>query len=128
MPLVAAFDPGKNVGYALVDDEGVLLARRVMRLEDVPTLSWPERTRVVIGAGTGSGALRDLLAERGVAAELVDEQGTSERARSLWRRSEPARGLARWLPAGLRSPERPIDDYAAWAIALRYLGLEQNER
>jgi hypothetical protein len=58
----------------------------------------------------------------------VDERDTTLRARELWRRAEPPRGLARLLPPGLRSPPGPIDDYAAWAIALRYLGLDEPGR
>lgn len=128
MPLVAAFDPGRNVGYALVDDEGRLVERRVLTLEEVATVVWPDGAHVVTGSGTGSRALREVLAMRGVTAQVVDERGTSEHARALWRRAEPARGLARLVPNGLRSPDRPIDDYAAWAIALRYLGVEQDGR
>lgn len=122
---IAAFDPGRNVGLAVVDGEGRLHRHAVLTLEDVATLELPTGAVVVIGGGTGRRALRDALRTRGWTPREVDERDTSLHARELWRRAVPARGLARLLPPGLRSPSGPIDDYAAWAIALRYLGLEE---
>lgn len=122
---IAAFDPGRNVGFALVDAEGRLHRHAVLALEDVATLALPAGAEVVIGGGTGRRALREALRARGLAPREVDERDTSLRARELWRRSVPPRGLARLLPPGLRAPAGPIDDYAAWAIALRHLGLEE---
>lgn len=125
---IAAFDPGRNVGYALVDGEGRLQRRAVLSVDDVATLELPAGAEVVIGGGTGRRALRAALWARGWTPHEVDERDTSLHARELWRRAEPPRGLARLLPPGLRSPPGPIDDYAAWSIALRYLGLEQPGR
>jgi hypothetical protein len=121
VPPVAAFDPGRNVGFALVAEDGALLRQAVLALEDVATLPLPDGVRVVVGDGTGRRDLERVLRGRGLALERVDETGTSEEGRALWRRHVPPRGLNRWLPVGLRSPTEPIDDYAAWAIALRYL-------
>lgn len=122
---IAAFDPGRNVGYALVDADGRLHRRAVLALGEVATLALPAGAEVVIGGGTGRRALREALRARGLAPREVDERDTSLRARELWRRDVPPRGLARLLPPGLRAPAGPIDDYAAWAIALRHLGLEE---
>jgi len=118
---VAAFDPGRNIGYALVDGSGTLVEKRVLDLEDLGTLVLPPGTVVVIGNGTGSQALRDRLERAGHEVSVVDERGTTLEGRALWRGSERPRGLLRLLPEGLRAPGKPIDDYAAWAIALRYL-------
>ncbi len=120
---VAAFDPGRNVGFALVDERGRALRRAVLTLAEVPTWPLPERCEVVIGSGTGRAGLRAALAQRGLTVHEVDERETTLRARELWRRTVAARGGQRLLPPGLRSPPGPIDDYAAWAIALRYLGI-----
>ena len=124
---VAAFDPGRNVGYALVAPDGRRLDAAVL---DVAALEGevlrgrvPPGVRVVVGAGTGSARVVEALRAAGLSPELVDEVGTSLEGRALWRRSVPARGLARWWPPGLRVPREPIDDYAAWAIALRALGI-----
>jgi hypothetical protein len=118
---VAAFDPGRNVGFALVARDGRLLRRAVLRLEQLAELPLPEDAQVVIGGGTGRRELRRALEARGRAVTEVDERDTSLRARELWRRTVPPRGRARLLPPALRTPPRPIDDFAAWAIALRYL-------
>lgn len=120
---IAAFDPGRNVGFALVDERGRALRRAVLTLDQVPAWPLPEGCEVVIGAGTGRGDLRARLMQRGLTVHEVDERETTLRARDLWRRTVAPRGGQRLLPHGLRSPEGPIDDFAAWAIALRYLGI-----
>jgi len=122
--IIAAFDPGRNVGFALVDGDGRLLRRAVLRHDEVAHLELPASCTVVIGAGTGRRELRLELAQRSLDVHVVDERGSSLEARELWKRAVPARGLARMLPSGLRAPREPIDDFAAWAIALRYLGLD----
>lgn len=121
MPIVAAFDPGRNVGYALVDGRGRLIEKRVLADRDVAALDLPAGCIVVMGSGTGHASLQAMLERAGYRVVLVAEEGTSLEGRELWRDHEPARGWQRLLPRGLRSPDRPIDDYAAWAIALRYL-------
>lgn len=122
---IAAFDPGRNVGFALVDERGHAVRRAVLRLPEVARVPLPPDAEVVIGAGTGREALRQALQARGVTVTEVDERDTSLQGRALWRRHAPARGWARLLPPGLRAPREPIDAFAAWAIALRHLGLEE---
>lgn len=118
---VAAFDPGRNVGFALVDELGRLLEGRVLTVEDVPKLELPPNATVVVGGGTGSGALVRLLASRGLEAVTVDEVGTSLEGRRLYFERNPPSLPWRLIPRGLWVPPRPIDDFAAYAIALRYL-------
>jgi hypothetical protein len=124
---VAAFDPGRNVGFALVAADGRRLDAAVFDVADLSPerlrARVPDGVRVVVGAGTGAARVSAALEAAGRPAELVDEVGTSLEGRDLWRRCVPPRGFARWLPAGLRVPSAPIDDYAAWAIALRVLGV-----
>lgn len=119
--MIVAFDPGRNVGVAYVDEHGTLRSRAIVTLESVDRLELPEGAVVVVGDGTGSRALCARLKELGIHPETVAEQGTSLDARALFYRDHPVRGLARLLPMGMRSPPVPIDDYAAYAIALRYL-------
>lgn len=119
--MVAAFDPGRNVGFALVDERGRLLDGQVLTAEDVTKLAIPEHATVVVGGGTGSADLLRLLAARDVAVVTVDEVGTSLEGRRLYFELNPPALPWRLVPRGLWVPPRPIDDFAAYAIALRYL-------
>jgi hypothetical protein len=117
---IAAFDPGKNVGFALLDGSGALLDHGVYeqaRLERMPL----DADVVLVGDGTGSRELIAVLARRGIEPVPVDEVGTSLEGRHLYFRDHPPTGLMRLVPIGMRSPPRPIDDYAAYAIGLRWL-------
>ena len=123
---VAAFDPGQNIGYALMDGAGNLLAHCVTDLGGLATLDLPADSVVVMGAGTASGKLKAVLEARGFEVHEVDEYATSLKGRELWRKNVPVRGLRRLLPPGLRSPGHPIDDYAAWAIGRIFLGIDMD--
>jgi hypothetical protein len=122
MPAVVAFDPGRHVGVAWVDGDGRLVRHEVVDLAALDTYPLPDGVRVVVGDGTGSAALVARLRARGVVVDTVDERGTSEEARALYWRAYPARGFMRLVPMGLRPPPRSLDDFAAYAIALRTLG------
>lgn len=106
---------------AFVDASGRLLRHGIVTLASVDRLELPAGAVVVVGGGTGSRALRERLAALGHTVETAAEEGTSLEARALYFRDHPPRGWARLLPAGMRSPPVPIDDYAAYAIALRWL-------
>lgn len=117
---VVAVDPGHNVGVAWVDGVGRALRLAILTRADLEVLLLPPHTPIVLGDGTGSRALAAILRARGFDPELVDETGTTLEARVLYFRDHPPRGVLRLLPPGLRSAPRPIDDYAAYAIALRW--------
>lgn len=119
--MIVAFDPGRNVGVAYVGEDGRLQRRVIVTLETVDRLDVPVGAVVLVGDGTGSRALCARLEALGVNVQTVAEQGTSLQARELYYRDHPARGLTRLLPVGMRSPPVGIDDYAAYAIALRWL-------
>lgn len=117
---IAAFDPGRNVGFALLDGRGTLLRRDVLELADLRGLHI-EADAVVVGSGTGRQEVIRVLQERGIEPAVVDETATTLAARRYYFRDHPPRGWLRLLPAGMRTPPRPIDDYAAYVIGLRYL-------
>ncbi len=119
--MVVAFDPGYRIGVAFVRDTGELVSRRIVTSEALAALELPESATFVVGDGTGSAAVVAALERRGIAALLQPEEGTSLIARELYFRDHPPTGLWRLVPKGLRSPPTAIDDYAAYAIALRYL-------
>ncbi len=118
---MVGLDPGRRIGVAWVSADGTLLGSAIVELTELQRLPLPSGAQVVLGDGTGSRALAAALAALGVEAEPIDETGSSEEGRRLYWRRHPARGIARLLPPGLRSPPRPIDDFAAYAIALRAL-------
>lgn len=119
--VVLAFDPGRNLGAAWVDMTGNVLRQAILAVDDLERLVLPPEAVVVVGNGTGSAQLARRLRARGVEPLLVDEKGTTLRARELYFRDHPPRGMLRLLPPGMRAPPRTIDDYAAVAIALRWL-------
>jgi len=120
--VVLAFDPGRNLGAAWVRPDGTALRLAVLALPDLDQLVLPPGAVVLVGDGTGSRAVVERLRARGVAPTLVDERDTTLVARGLYFKDHPPHGLSRLLPSGMRAPPRPIDDYAAYAIALRWLG------
>jgi|SRR5690554_5523908 len=119
--MIVSFDPGRNLGVAFVSGAGELLAGRVMEPAELATLELPEGATVLVGDGTGSAELVARLSAMGLTPQLVPEEGTSLEARALYYEKNEPRWWARLVPVGMRSPSVPIDDYAAYAIALRWL-------
>lgn len=119
--MIVAFDPGRNIGVAFVTDAGALESRGIVDAAGMQHLMVPRGATVLVGDGTGSRELLARLRAMGLRPELVGEGSTTLEARSLYFRDHPARGWERLLPTGMRSPPGPIDDYAAYAIALRWL-------
>ena len=119
--MIVGLDPGKNVGVAFVNDESELVYRNIVTLEALETLSLPRGATLVVGNGTGAEGVKGVLRERALSFAVVDEAGTTLEARALYFENHPPRGLLRLLPRGLRLPPKLLDDYAAYAIVLRYL-------
>jgi len=117
--VIVAIDPGKNIGIAFVSDDGELLKSEIINFEDLKTYPFPDDIKLVIGNGTGSKKIVDIVSK--LEPSLINEENTSLIARELYYKDNPAKGLMRLIPKGLRSPSELIDDYAAYAIALRYL-------
>jgi hypothetical protein len=119
--MLIALDPGKNLGVAWVSKDGKLLRHQIVTLEELQTLEVSDAT-IIVGDGTGSDVVQKMLRARGLKFVVINEEGTTLEARPLFFRDNPPKGLMRLLPKGLWSPPDSIDDYAAYAIALRYLG------
>jgi hypothetical protein len=122
--LIIALDPGQNLGIAFVEDDkdpGRLLWSEVITLEGLKTLDVPPDSQFVVGNGTGYEKVLGVLRERDLPYYVVDEQGTTLEARLLYFRDHPPKGLLRLLPKSMWAAPRNLDDYAAYAIALRYL-------
>ena len=119
--MIVGLDPGKNVGVAFVNAEGELGYRNIVTLEALETLHLPRGATLVVGNGTGAEGVKGVLRKRSLSFTVVDEAGTTLEARALYFKDHPPRGLLRLLPEGLRLPPKLLDDYAAYAIVLRYL-------
>ncbi len=126
-------DPGREkTGLAIVRPDGECAHREVCLTDEVV-----ERVRdliaawnpsvLVLGDRTGSSAAAERVASCGIPLVRVDEHRSTEEARALYLAHEPARGLSRLLPRGLRVPARPVDDYAAWVLGRRYYAQRQRK-
>ena len=82
-----------------------------------------ELSLVAVGGGTGSKEAIKLFERLGVQIAVVDEKGTTLEARELYWSLHVAPWWQRCLPRVMRFPPRPLDDYAAWVIAKRSLGV-----
>jgi hypothetical protein len=134
-PLLA-IDPGRDkCGLAVVDARGGLLCHEVAATAELESrlealLRGFSPSRVLMGDGTKSRDLRPKVIEvvervqPGVQVDTVGERHTTERGRLAYWRQNPPKGLLRWVPEGMRVPPEPYDDYAAWCLALSWMGLE----
>ena len=121
---------------AVVSAKGECVAKRVVQSADGPAavaellLEYSVRA-VVLGDRTGASSALASLRAFGLRhqVELVPEHGSTLEARRLYFQCNPPRGIWRLFPRGLLTPPVPIDDYAAWVLALRYLeGLAERSR
>lgn len=131
MERILAVDPGREkCGVALLDEEGRVKWQRIVRaseLLDAVTGAIENETAgvVVVGDRTGSRDFRHDFAAAGLDKKarlaVVDEHLSSVEGRQRYLAAHPGRGLARLLPASLRTPDKPFDDYVAVVLAERYL-------
>ncbi|MHB8993880.1 MAG: RuvC family protein [Armatimonadota bacterium] len=129
MVTVLAIDPGRDkCGLAVVSGEAVLFRAIIPSSEIGLTcryiLSQHPGAQLIIGNGTCSGVVAEAITEANpeVAVRVVPEEFTTLQARRLYAQDHPARGLQRLIPSGMLVPPRPVDDYAAVALALAFLG------
>jgi RNase H-fold protein (predicted Holliday junction resolvase) len=128
---VLAIDPGRSkCGLAVVDRLGHALHREIVSTLNIPSVVTALTDRfspeaVVVGDGTGSASLIKALAAVSLSLSVVkvDEKHTSELARARFLKENPARGLERLIPGGLRTPNVAYDDYVAIILAERWIAL-----
>lgn len=127
-PVVIAIDPGRaKCGVAVVSKSGSVAERAVIdsatltsTIADLLTRYTP--AALILGDGTHSAAARAGLRDATGAVPLVtvDEKHTSEEARRRFITDNQPSGLKRLVPLGLRTPDRPYDDYVAVILAERW--------
>ena len=129
---VLAVDPGREkCGVAVVDREQGSLWQQIVAPEEllpaVTALVRKYDCRVVaLGNQTSSAAARQrlqpLLEQKQIDELLmIDEHGSTEKARSRYWEAHPPTGWRRFLPVGLLFPPCAIDDFAAIILGERYL-------
>lgn len=123
-----AVDPGREkAGLAVVSHDGGCIHRQIVPAEDVAKVvaGLAERfgvKAVAVGDRTGASLASAIAADcPRLVVTLVDEHRSTEEGRALYLETVPARGLARLLPRGLRVPQGPVDDFAAWVLGRRYV-------
>ena len=137
--MIFAMDPGsEKTGIALVEDDGTLHRKAVVPTADLQKsvgeyLDEGAVSAFVMGNGTHHKEIRArmeaFLRERGssLPVSLVNEKYTTEMGEQRYKKDHPPKGLARFLPSGMRTVSEPVDDYVAWIIGEIYLGTVKAE-
>ena len=120
MTRVVAVDPGRSkCGLVLVDVNQSLVVEGGVRLaSDVEALlsSWCTDSagvdRILLGDGTSSAEWLNRL-QTLASVQLVDETGTTLRARDRYWQLWPPQGWRNWIPRGLLIPPGELDALAA---------------
>ena len=152
--LILAFDPGRDkTGFALVNFDGGLIfsgifpsrerekffdmllneksiEEFIIEKFDGAGKNFLSRIKfIAIGNGTHSkefyGSAKNKFPFE---IKLTDEKNTTLEARKLYWKIHRPGFFMRLLPEGLRVPARVLDDFAAWAIALRELNKNQTAK
>jgi len=86
--------------------------------------------RIIVGAGTTSRGAIDAISVFRPRNDIltVGEANSTLEARALYWQDNPPGCLQMLIPAGLRIPPRPVDDYAAAVIARRFLAQRSEDR
>jgi len=146
--MLVGIDPGREkFGWAFVKKDGNLLLSGVTPLAEFnewlvaigsgeasrfgnwvfegkyDELFLPPVEKILLGEGTGMKKVADILRSKNLSFDAVPEAYSTLRARKLYWVLHPPRGLGRLVPLSFRVPPRPIDDLAAWRLALDFLGL-----
>lgn len=129
-PMILGFDPGKDkCGVAVMG-----LSRQLYFHEVVPSESAIAQisqlrqkfpiSLLVMGNQTTSKSWKKQLNEelsQAINIILVDERYSTLEARDRYWQMYPPKGLTKFLPEGMRTPPRPIDDIVAILLIERYL-------
>ncbi len=130
---ILALDPGSDkCGLAVTDACGNALWMQIVPRADILRTLDEIITRwqpavCVVGNGTQCASMLRQLTETPVVWHQVNEYRSTEEARQLYLQEHPARGWQRLLPQWLRTPDRPVDDYAALVLARRYIASATSE-
>jgi RNase H-fold protein (predicted Holliday junction resolvase) len=123
---IIAIDPGNSKwGIAIVDSDLMVHEQGIFVLDLLYT-KVSEFTKkydidlIVLGNQTKSSHFLEVLSSIDVPTELIDEKGSTLRAKDLYFELYPPRGLKKLIPKGLLYPPRDFDDVTAIVLANRY--------
>lgn len=127
--MIVGFDPGRDkCGLAVMGSDGQLHYHQVVLAEDaIATLQSLDREfsihLLVMGDQTTSKKWKQQITESlpSLRIEQVDERYSSLEARERYWQMYPPQGLTRFIPEGMRTPPRPVDDIVAIVLIERYL-------
>ena len=128
-PVILGFDPGRQkCGLAIMGLDRSLYYHQVVPAETAIPMIKDLRQQfpismVVMGNQTSANDWKQRLADAADPPRvvLIDERYSTLEARSRYWQMYPPRGLFRWVPQGMRTPPRPIDDIVAILLIERYL-------
>ncbi len=122
MTRLVAIDPGRSkCGLVLVDPKaGAVLDGKVIASAAVIDLinSWQKQAPlqgIIIGNGTSSEYWQNLLSHI-APLQVVEERGTTLRARQRYWQLWPPNNWQRWLPRGMILPPHDLDAVAALVL------------
>ena len=126
---VLAIDPGrKKCGIAVINNEMKLVAGKVIDKEELIKelkffLEKYTIKDIAIGGGTNSQEIFEIVTNHfsDIRLTTIIEKDSTMLARKEYFHYNPPRGWLKLIPASLRIPPCPYDDFAAYIIARRFL-------
>jgi hypothetical protein len=126
---LVSIDPGScKTGFAVLSFKKEVLLRKIVPTDQVEIflkacINRYKPAIIIMGTGTWSKKLRPCI--EGVIEDIplvmVDEKHSTERARLLFYKENPPKGLWRLVPITMQVPKEPYDDYAAIILAEDYI-------
>jgi RNase H-fold protein (predicted Holliday junction resolvase) len=129
-PVILGFDPGKDkCGVAVMGlDRRLYYHQVVISQEAIVSINNLRQkfpiSLLVMGNQTTAKSWKKQLQEelsQQINIVMVDERNSTLEARDRYWQMYPAKGLAKLVPQGMRTPPRPIDDIVAILLIERYL-------
>jgi len=125
---ILAIDPGSHKCGLAVINGNAILDRAVVPVADLSGTIKTFQSKhlidlVVIGSGTQSQKVKNDLEnpELKLPTVFMPEKNTTLRARELYWKLNPPKGLWKLIPTSLRFPPVPVDDLAAVIIGREFL-------
>lgn len=121
-------DPGSaKTGLAWLSEDGKIERVDVEATAELsgklPLILAAEPCAVILGNGTNSANIKEMLnaSQADLNIVTIEENHSTEEARTLYWQENPPCGWRKLLPLGLQVPPINLDGYAAAVLVRRYL-------